>query len=377
MRIAIVVPGGVDASGEDRVIHAFVWLIERLARRHDVHVFAMRQESEPAEWELRGAHVENIGTRRFRRLRFLSRFAAAHRAAPFDVVHAFFGGVGALASIAAHRHRLPFMLHLAGGEPVAIESIGYGSRLSLRGRIGLRVAMAGARRVTVATRFMRTLVGRLGINAEVVPLGVALDRWPVGVPRPRDESISARLLHIGDLRPVKAQDVLLDAVVKLVRQGVDVHLDIAGLDTMSGKLQRSAAAIELGDRVRFHGLLRRDALRQLVLECDLLLHTSMHEAGPLCVLEAAVAGVPTVGTNVGQVSDWAPDAAVVTPAGDADAVARSVASLLSDEPRRFRLASEAQARAIREDADFTAAEFERIYGEVTSGRRKSSSAARR
>ena len=87
--------------------------------------------------------------------------------------------------------------------------------------------------------------------------------------------------------------------------------------------------------------------------------------------------MPTVGTNVGQVSDWAPDAAVVTPVGDADAVARSVASLLSDEPRRFRLASEAQARAIREDADFTAAEFERIYGEVTSGRRKSSSAARR
>ena len=376
MRVAIVVPGGVDASGEDRVIPALVWLIERLARRHDVHVFAMQQESEPAQWELRGAHVENIGTGGFRRLRFLSRLAVAHRAAPFDVVHAFFGGVGALASIAALRHQLPFVLHLAGGEPVAIDALGYGSRLSLRGRIGLRVAVAGARRVTVATHFMRTLVGKLGIDAEVVPLGVAVDRWPVRQPRPRHANGTARLLHIGDLRPVKAQDVLLDAVVMLVRQGVDVHLDIAGFDTMNGKLQRSAAAIELGDRVRFHGLLRRDALRRLVLENDLLLHTSMHEAGPLCVLEAAVAGVPTVGTNVGQVCDWAPDAAVGIPVGDADAMARSVASLLSDEPRRIRLAREAQARAIRQDADFTAAEFERIYGEVTSVRRKTSSAAR-
>ena len=377
MRIAIVVPGGVDASGEDRVIPAFVWLIERLARRHDVHVFAMQQETEPCEWELRGAHVENIGTGGFRRLRFLSSFAAAHRAAPFDIVHAFFGGVGALASIAARRHRLPFLLHLAGGEPVAFDSIAYGSRLTFRGRNGVRVAMAGARRVTVATQFMRALVGKLGVDAEVVPLGVALDRWPVCPPRPRDANRPARLLHIGDLRPVKAQDVLLDAVVVLVRQAVDVHLDIAGLDTMDGKLQRSAAAMELGDRVRFHGLLRRNALRELVLDCDLLLHTSMHEAGPLCVLEAAVAGVPTVGTNVGQVSDWAPDAAVATPVGDADTMARSVASLLSDEPRRFRLAREAQERAIQHDADFTAAEFERIYGEVTAGRHATSSPRRR
>lgn len=377
MRIAIVVPGGVDASGEDRVIHAFVWLIERLASRHDVKVFALYQDPEPGEWDLRGARVENIGTRPCRRLRFLFRFAAAHREGPFDVVHAFFGGAGALASVAARRHRVPLMLHLAGGEPVGIHAIGYGSRLSLRGRIGLRVAIAGARRVTVATHFMRTLVAERGIAAEVVPLGVALDRWPVHEPRPRDMGAPARLLHIGDLRPVKAQGVLLDVAARLVRAGLDVQLDIAGLDTMSGALQRSAAAAELGDRVRFHGLLRRNALRDLVVGSDLLLHTSLHEAGPLYVLEAAVAGVPTVGTNVGQVSDWAPDAAVAAPVGDIDALSQEVASLLSDEPRRLRLAREAQARATRYDADFTAAEFERIYRELHAGRRKSSAAGRR
>ena len=368
MRVALVVPGGVDRSGEERVIPAFVWLIERLARRHDVHVFAMRQEPAYGTWELRGAHVENIGTTPFRRSRFLARFAHAHRNAPFDVVHALFGGVGAMAALAARRHRVPCLLHLAGGEPVALERIGYGSRLSPRGRLGLRIAIAGAQRVTVATRFMQALLEQVGTRSAIVPLGVALDRWPLRRPQQRDLAATTRLLHIGDLRPVKGQDTLLGAVALLVRDGLDVRLDIAGLDTMHGVLQRSDAARQLGERVAFHGLLSRDQLRALTDQGHILVHASLHEAGPLCVLEAAIAGVPTVGTNVGQVSDWAPDAAVATPVGDAAALARAIALLMADENRRLHIAAEAQSRAMRADADFTAAAFEKIYAEVIAAR---------
>jgi hypothetical protein len=39
----------VDESGTERVIPAFLWFIERLARRHDVHVFALAQEPHPRE----------------------------------------------------------------------------------------------------------------------------------------------------------------------------------------------------------------------------------------------------------------------------------------------------------------------------------------
>jgi hypothetical protein len=42
MRIALVVPGGVDRSGRERVIPILLWLIERLARRHTVHAFVLR-----------------------------------------------------------------------------------------------------------------------------------------------------------------------------------------------------------------------------------------------------------------------------------------------------------------------------------------------
>ena len=88
---------------------------------------------------------------------------------------------------------------------------------------------------------------------------------------------------------------------------------------------------------------------------------SRHEAGPLVVLEAAAVGVPTVGTAVGHIVEWAPGAAMAVAIGDAGALAAAIDQVLSDEPLRLRLARAAQLRALHEDADYTAACFERLY----------------
>jgi len=129
-------------------------------------------------------------------------------------------------------------------------------------------------------------------------------------------------------------------------------------------MHRSVHALALGDKLHWHGVLRRNALRALMNRADILLMTSLHEAGPLVVLEAAVAGVPTVGTRVGHIADWAPNAAVIVPVVDAEALARETIALLADEPRRLAIAREAQDIAVAIDADSTAASFERIYAEM-------------
>jgi glycosyltransferase involved in cell wall biosynthesis len=364
VKVALIVPGGVDRSGVDRVIPCLLWLIERLARRHEVHVFALRQEPEPDAWNLLGARVHNIGTTGGWRRRLLARFATEHRRAPFQVVHAFFAGCGTYAAVIGWRHRVPVLVHPTGNELVALRDIGYGMRCTVRGRVGLRIAVAGARRVTVPTPYMQALAASQGIAAQRVPMGVALDRWPPAEPRARDSSRAARLLHVGDIRPVKDQTTLLAAASDLRDRGLDFELDLVGYDTMDGALQRSAAAQRLSTVTRWHGVLRRDALRALMEEATLLLVSSRHEAEPMVVLEAAIAGVPTVGTAVGHVADWAPAAAVAVPVGDAAALAAETAALLADEPRRLALAHAAQQRAITIDADYTTAAFERIYQEL-------------
>ena len=361
MKIAIIVPGGVDRSGVDHVIPCFLWLIERLARQHDTHVFALRHYEQPDTWDLLGARVHSIGKAPGWRRRLFTTFAREHRRTPFDVVHAFFGHCGAYASLLGWRHTIPVLFHAAGGELVALRDIRYGMRVNARGRAVMRLATAGATRVTVATTYMQTLANKHRIVAQRVPLGVALDRWPQSAPRRRDLTCPARLLHVGDLRPVKDQQTLLSAAEQLRERGVDYELDIAGCDTMDGALQRSPAARRLGSSLRWHGLLRRDSLRALMETADVLLVTSRHEAGPLVVLEAAVAGVPTIGTAVGHVVDWTPDAAVAVPIGDAVALAERTAAILDDEPRRLAIAHEAQRRALAIDADHTARAFEQIY----------------
>jgi len=368
VKLALVTPGGVDESGTERVIPAFLWLIERLAHRHEVHFFALAQEPRPREWSLLGARVHNVGTVGARRLRFQRTFAREHRAAPFDLVHALFGGSALRAIPAGVRFGIPVVTHLTGGELVRLPEVGYGDQRTLRGRLATKMVGAMSSEVSVGTTYMQRLAHDLGISAQLVPLGVALDRWPRRAPRPRDPSGTARLLNVSDVRPVKDHRTLLEAAALLRARGVRFELHLAGYDTTNGATRRSDEARTVADLTHWHGMLSRDALRALVCESDLLLHTSRHEAGPMAVLEAAVAGVPTVGTSVGHVEEWAPDAAVAVRPGDPGALADAVGALLEDEPRRMRLAHQAQARAVAIDADFTAASFERLYADAIARR---------
>lgn len=364
MRIAILTPGGVDRGGVDRVIPCLLWIVERLARQHDVQVIAYSQEPEPDTWPLLGATVHNIGTARGARRRLRRTFHALHRAAPFDVAFGFFGWQGADAVSLGRRWGVPAIVFATGGEFVDMREIGYGMRTSLRGRLALRRAAAGARRVVVPTRFMQAQAAELGIAADVVPLGVALDRWPPRAPRPRDSSASARLLHVADIRPVKGQRTLIDAVALLRERGVVFELDVAGHDTTGGAILRYAAERGVGDAIRWHGVLRREPLRELFERADVHVLPSRHDAAALVVLEAAVVGVPTVGSDVGYVAGLAPTAAIATPPGDAGALADGIAAFLADDARRRRAAAEAQRRALAIDADHTAARLEELFAEL-------------
>ena len=55
MKVALIVPAGVDRSGTHRVIPALLWLIERLAREHAVHVFTLYHEPRPSRYQLFGS----------------------------------------------------------------------------------------------------------------------------------------------------------------------------------------------------------------------------------------------------------------------------------------------------------------------------------
>ncbi|MBS0379672.1 MAG: glycosyltransferase [Proteobacteria bacterium] len=366
MRIALVVPGGVDPSGEYRVIPVVLALLRRLTVRHEVEVLAMRQQPQPAQWTLHGARVHNLGAGRTRP-RAVALLRQLHRQRPFDVIHSLWSAdCGMVAVVAARLLRRPSLVHVTGGEIVSLPEIGYGGAQSRRGRLRERLVLRLASRVSATSAPMLADLARLGIRARRIPLGVDLDRWPVRAPQPRAGS-AARLAFVASLNAVKDPGTVLEAVARLRRDGREVHLDVVGEDVLGGRMQRYACELGLETCATFHGFLTQAQLRPLVERAALLVLASRHEAGPAVVLEAAVAGVPTVGTNVGHVAEWAGAAAVAVPVADPAALATALARLLDDEPRRLRLAHAAQSLALAQDADFTAGQFEAVYEELSRG----------
>lgn len=365
MRIGLFVPGGVDESGVDRVIPALLDLIERLTRRHDVHVFATAQEREPRVWPLGAAAVVNLGMAGARTLSgalpFLLRELSSR--GPFDVLHAFWSDTpGVLATALARVLGLPSVVSLGGGELAERAEIDYGGLLRLRSRLKSAASLAFASAVTAASEPMVRLAAPWGVVPELVPLGVS-PGWFRDLPRARPEP-PFRLLAVGHLNRVKDPGTLLYAFERVSKE-VDVVLDVVGLDTESGALQRLAESLGVGARVAFHGFVRHAETRGFFERADLLVVSSRHEAGPVAALEAWAMGVPVVGTSVGHLAEGDGERCVAVPIAEPTALAQAILALLRAPGRREELAAAAQDWARRHDADATARSFEDLYLRIT------------
>jgi glycosyltransferase involved in cell wall biosynthesis len=378
MRIGLVVTGGVDRSLRERVVPTLLWLIERLARRHDVHVFALHHYREACTYPLLGATVHDVGRVNgppgLRRFLLRTRLAAAVTAqkarGPFDVLHAYWGiPAGLVATQVGRALGVPVVVTFDSGEFVALGDIEYGLQRRWIDRRAIAATIRSAARITVATRDMARLAALHGARAGVVPMGVDTRVFPVAV---RAEGPPWRLLRVASLNRVKDHPMLLQALSLIVSRLPAVHLDIVGEDTLDGSVQALTRALGLDAHVTFHGFQPTDALAAFYARAHLHVVSSCHEAAGVVALEAACAGLPTVGTAVGYVADWSslnfnrdrPERAVAVPVGDWAALANAVIDLLQDPSRRERLASAARDWTLAHDADWTAQQFERIYGEL-------------
>ncbi len=359
---------------------ALLNLAGELARRHDVHVFAKDGPSGRGQYVREGARVNQLDgspdllehPSRGRRLVRLASFASrlregvgqVHATGAFDVLHGFWAfDPGLLAALMGRGLRVPVVLSVGGGEAVWLPDIGYGGARSWSGRARVRFALSLANAITAGSAFAaRQLPDRTAARARVVPLGIRCETFaasPVRSPGP-----PWRLLQVADLNLVKDQETLLQAVRRIVDRLGDVSLDCIGEDTLGGRLQRRAAELGLAQHVRFHGFLPQRALPDFYQRAHLHVVSSRYESQGVAILEAAAAGLPTVGTAVGLLPSMAPAAARCVAVGDSAALADQACALLADKIGREGVGAAAQRWAQAHDAVWTAREFESIYAEV-------------
>ena len=270
MKVALVVPGGVDRSGTHRVVPCLLALIERLVAAGDeVHVFALLQEPEPGSWSLLGASVHNAG-RRPRSLRTIRAMLAQHRRARFDVIHAvcYWNRTAAVGAAASLLLRVPLVVSLVDGEVVRHPAIAFGGQRTWRSRLALRLAARRARAVTAQSDYMRDLAARVGIAASTVILGVDLRQWPPLPPRPRRDGAALRLLHVGRFTEVKDQATLLEAMAMVRASGLRFELEVVGDGALSPQIRQTAQSLGLDGVVRFSPPMTQAELRSHVERAD-------------------------------------------------------------------------------------------------------------
>lgn len=357
--MAIVLTGGLHPSGREEVMPAWLWLIDRLARTHDVHAFVLRHLPRATTYRLGGATVHDLGRPSGRWSQWTALRSALAYHGPFDLIHGFWVDPGGLAAaIAGRRLQIPSVVTCDSGEFTALPEIDYGLQRTARGRAAVALTCRLTTRVHVTTRFMESLAMSHGYRVITIPIGVDLQR--VAAPAERVGGPPWRLLQVASLNRVKDHSTLLRALA-LARQTLDARLDLVGEDTLGGALQREAVAVGIAGAVAFHGFIPHDELVRFHRTAHLYVQSSRHEAAGIAVLEAAAAGIPVVGTRVGYVSDWHPHAAVAVPPGDPSALAGAIVRLLRDLPGRQAIAGAARQFAVQHDVEWSGHELGALY----------------
>jgi L-malate glycosyltransferase len=173
----------------------------------------------------------------------------------------------------------------------------------------------------------------------------------------------AMLLHSSNLRHFKRIDLLLETVARIRPRDSFKLVVLAGADfaPFQGEVRR----LGLIDRVivREHVTEMEDYLQA----ADIGLFTSDMESFCLSILEAMSFACPSVATGVGGIPEVvvSGESGLLVPAGDVDALARGVESLIRDPGLRASLGGAARIRAQeRFSADVIVSRYERLYRRV-------------
>ena len=170
-----------------------------------------------------------------------------------------------------------------------------------------------------------------GGSAEVRTLvenGVDLDLWRVADHAPRGDR-PARFVFLGRLIALKAVDLLLEALARVDVEPAPV-LEIIGDGPMRPSLEAQAAALGLGDRIRFVGWQPQDELAGRLREADALVMPSLRDCGGAVVLEAMACGLPVVATRWGGPADYVDDSCgILVPPESREALTAGLAGAMA------------------------------------------------
>jgi glycosyltransferase involved in cell wall biosynthesis len=183
----------------------------------------------------------------------------------------------------------------------------------------------------------RQYARRLELAAAKRRLGIPPERLVVGA--------------VGRLSAEKGFDLLIHAVDRLLAEGIDAELLIAGEGDQEAPLRELAARLGRGERIRLLGYCPDP--HDVYEAMDVFALSSLREGLPNVVLEAMAMEVPVLSTRIAGVPRLIRDGVngLLIEPGSVDALTSALARLLRDEDLRLRL-RQAGRRTVEVDYSF-------------------------
>ena len=153
------------------------------------------------------------------------------------------------------------------------------------------------------------------------------------------------VLSVGNLYASKGHAIVLDALARLGQPFADVAYVIVGDGPERRRLAARARDLGLSERLTFLGWRPHDQVLGLMARADAFVLPSAPEGFGLVYAEAMAQGTPVVACRGEGPGDFVGDgvSGLLVPAGDADAVADAVATLLGEPDTAARLAQAGRA----------------------------------
>lgn len=298
--------------------------------------------------------------------RYVARLGHLLRAGRPALLHANSLKAGLLGGVAARLTGLPMAWHVR--DRIHPDYLPHTHvrlvRAAIRGLATVALANSHATRDTIPGRVPTTVVPS--------PIEPAL----LSLPPPPEDREGLVFLALGRLSPWKGQHLFLEAFARAFPTGPEQAViaggPLFGEERYTTLLRQLAAERGIAERVTWTGHL--DDVTPVLAAADVVVHTSViPEPFGLTVVEGMAAGRPVVAQAAGGPAEVITDGAdgLLSPMGDAEALATRLRRLAEDAGLRRRLSRQARRSALAFRPEAVAERVERTYDLVLAapGRR--------
>ena len=351
--IAIITPGGIGAGLENQGFPAIVQITNRLTDNYEIHIYSnsfISKKENNIEYHYAPQWIR-FSLVRWIYLIFSILFSQFNKK-KYDLFFSFWGyPSGAIAVVFSKIVNRPSIVILLGGESSSLPQINYGlMRYPITRSIILWTCRRCTRLITL-TKYQAENLFKYGMRreVEVIPMGCDSEIFK---PTIKERSAQLKIIHVGNLNPVKDQKTLIDSFA-LICKSIDATLRIIGPDFRNGELQNYAEYIGINHKVDFIGAMPYTKIVENLQWADCFILTSLSEGQNNSIMEAMTCGLLPMSTKVGLMADLNEEYGIVVDIGDYKSLSEKTISLFNNRQEWDKRVEKSTAWAKEHDLNWT------------------------